>query len=760
MNPERPQNPDTPEDVPVPEPEQTETGRPATAEMRGGAAAGSGATDAGAHTGAVAEPGSADTDAAAESGAADAGAPTDVKPETAGTDVAAEPETAAKQEAASAGAGSEPGSANADADADTAADAKPEAAATGVTAADTDAVAESGSADAGGEPKSEAAGTGVAAEPEGLGTDAEPECLRTDAEPEAAHRADARATETPARESDRATQTAEPESPRAAEAPTPEETSRAGASGPEGSAPDAEAPSTEQFAPATTTPSPEEPVPGATAAHPTPAPDAPTPTKSTHSAAPHSDEPAPPPRPRTALIVASVAAAVLALGGGGAWLASGLGADGGAGTPGAGGTPPPLALDGWSPAGASSAAGIAPGEPNPYGVRYVAGGKLPDGPESAPVHVTEGTVGEDAVVRLARALEVDGAPVADGDGWRVGGRAGEPVLRVAGGAAGGWSFSRYTPGTDNCPKADVCAQDPVAPAADAVSVAKARQVVAPVLKALGQDAAKTDASQVMGARRVVNADPVVGGLPTYGWTTGLTVDERGEIVGGHGMLAVPEKGAEYPVLGAAKTLELLNSAQPGGHRMGIGGCATPEPLKDRLEQPCGSDVSPGSPEGDRLTVQKAVFGLAVHPVGGRETLVPSWLYEVRGAAARGTFTVTYPAVDPKYLAAPSPLASLSASSPVSGARSVKVGAYSADGRELTVRFMGGVCADHRAAARESAGRVTVSVTEHPRPGKVCVLMAKEFAETVRLDAPLGGRTVVTEDGGRVPRAESLGRPAK
>ncbi|MEU9401974.1 hypothetical protein [Streptomyces sp. NPDC048242] len=745
MNPERPQNPDTPEDVPVPEPEQTETGRPVTAEVRGGAAAGSGATDAGVDTGAVAEPGSADADAAAESGAADAGASADVNPEAAGTDVAAEPETAAKQEAASAGAGSEPGSA------DAAADAQPEAAATGVTAADTDVVADSGSADSGGEPKSEAAGTGVAAEPEGLGTGAEPE---------AAHREDARATGTPARESDRATRTAEPESPRAAEAPTPEETSRAGASGPEGSAPDAEAPSTEQLAPATTAPSPEQLAPGAAAPHSTPAPDAPTPTTSTHPAAPHSDEPAPPPRPRTALVVASVAAAVLALGGGGAWLASGLGADGGAGTPGAGGTPPPLALDGWSPAGTSSAAGIAPGERNPYGVRYVAGGKLPDGPGSAPVHAPEGAVAKDAVVRLARALEVDGAPVADGDGWRVGGRAGEPVLRVAGGAAGGWSFSRYTPGTDNCPKADVCAQDPVAPAADAVSVAKARQVVAPVLKALGQDAAKTDASQVMGARRVVNADPMVGGLPTYGWTTGLTVDERGEIVGGHGMLAVPQKGAEYPVLGAAKTLELLNSAQPGGHRMGIGGCATPEPLKDRLEQPCGSDVSPGSPKGDRLTVEKAVFGLAVHPVGGRETLVPSWLYEVRGAAARGTFTVTYPAVDPKYLAAPSPLPSLSASSSGSGTRSVKVGAYSADGRELTVRFMGGVCADHRAAAKESAGRVTVSVTEHPRPGKVCVLMAKEFAETVRLDAPLAGRTVVAEDGGRVPQAESLGRPAK
>ncbi|MFJ6544353.1 hypothetical protein ACIQMP_27395 [Streptomyces sp. NPDC091385] len=571
----------------------------------------------------------------------------------------------------------------------------------------------------------------------------------TDAEPGASGRADAVGTSTAANpeaatkpESPDTGGGTEPNAPDTSVAAKPEAAAESGAAD-AGAAAEEEAEAAHSPADAEA-PHPGDPIPDTDS-------DTDTPAETTHPAAPHSDEPAPPPRPRTALIVASVAAAVLALGGGGAWLAAGVGADSEPGAAGAGGTPPPLALDG------GSTAGIAPGESNPYGVRYVAEGKLPDGPGSAAVRTPEGAVGKDAVARLARALEVDGAPVADGDGWRVGGRAGEPVLRVSGGSAGGWSFSRYTPGTDNCPKADVCAQDPVAPAADAVSVAKARAVVAPVLKALGQDGAKTDASQVMGARRVVNADPVVGGLPTYGWTTGLTVDERGEIVGGHGMPAVPEKGAEYPVLSADKTLALLNSAQPEGHRMGIGGCATPEPLKDRLEQPCGANTtpaSPASPKGDRLTVEKAMFGLAAHAVNGQEALVPSWLYQVRGTAARGTFTVTYPAVDPKYLTTAAPSGS------AGSGRSVKVGAYSAHGRELTVRFMGGVCADHRAAAKESAGRVTVSVTEHPRAGKVCVLMAKEFAETVRLEAPLAGRTVVAEDGGRVPQAESLARPEK
>ncbi|MFJ4003444.1 hypothetical protein ACIPWL_08320 [Streptomyces sp. NPDC090023] len=452
---------------------------------------------------------------------------------------------------------------------------------------------------------------------------------------------------------------------------------------------------------------------------------------------------APTARPRTAVIVASVAAAVLLVGGGGAWLAAGAGEkQAGAGST---GTPPPLALDGGP---GSGGAGIAVGEPDPNGgVHYVVGGELPDGPRSAPVQVTEGEVGKDAVARLAKALGVDGAPVADGDGWRVGEREGGPVLRVVG-AGGDWSYSRYAAGTDNCRKITLCSQDPGAPADQPVDAAAAERVARPVLKAVGQDGAKIDASQVMGGRRVVNADPVVDGLPTYGWTTGLTVDEKGDIVGGHGMLARTAKGDTYPVLSAADTVKLMNKRPAEGHRMGIGGCASPVPLKDRFEQPCGASTgSPGSssaPKGDSVTVEKAVFGLAAQSVDGRQALVPSWLFEVRGSAARGGFTVAHPAVDPKYLASPATEAPKE--------RGVKVEGYSAGGRKLTVRFMGGVCADFSAVARESAGRVTVTVIEKPQPGN-CVAMAKEYARTVSLDAPLGDRAVVGTDGDRVPRAE-------
>ncbi|MGW4434655.1 hypothetical protein ACWELO_02550 [Streptomyces sp. NPDC004596] len=471
-------------------------------------------------------------------------------------------------------------------------------------------------------------------------------------------------------------------------------------------------------------------------------------------------------RNRSRAVIVSVAAAVLLAGGGGAYLAaagggSGHRADAGASGPGA--TPPPLRLDAWTRGGTE---GIAPGEPDPYGATYVAVGELPDGPGSAPVYGPGSGVREEQVTRLARALGVEGAPVAEGRGWRVGGKDGSgPVLRVNGDAPGDWTYSRYSPGTDDCRKVTVCAHDPAAPAADPVSADAAEKAAAPVLKALGQEDAAIDASRVMGAQRVVDADPVVGGLPTYGLTTGLTVDANGELAGGHGRLAAPVRGDTYPVLGAARTLALMNKGPKAGHRMGIGGCASPVPLKERLEQPCGGAPSaPGA--ADPVKVDKAVFGLAARSSDGRQVLVPAWLFEVRGSTASGAFTVAYPAVDPKYLLERGPAIDPEALTAPGGSaapepgtatrtRSVTPDGYSADGRELSVSFTGGVCSRYRAAAKESAGRVTVTVTERSRPDGMCVAMGRLYAKTVRLDAPVAGREVVASDGRRLPQVKPV-----
>ncbi|TLS39933.1 hypothetical protein FE633_44280 [Streptomyces montanus] len=505
------------------------------------------------------------------------------------------------------------------------------------------------------------------------------------------------------------------------------------------------------------------------------------------------------------MAVASVAAAVLLIGGGGAYIAttaSGGGDDrGGSGTPGGDGTPPPLALDGYTESGTN---GIAPGEPDPNGVTYRADGKLPDGPSSAPVYRAKGEVTAAEVAALAKALDVEGKPTAAGDAWKVGGTkdGSGPSLQVNKKAPGIWTFSRFAPGTDDCRSTTVCAsggtpkapQDPQGSqdsqssqdsqgSADAegdpVSVDAAKKAAAPVLKAIGQDDAKLDVSELVGAIRVVNADPEFGGLPTYGWTTSVQVGADGQVVGGNGELKKPVKGDTYPVLGARKTLDLLNESGAGGGRVGIGGCTASVPTKDKNEAPCERTPSKAGPKSDAVVVEGATFGLASHFVDGRQALVPSWLFEVRPEGAKESFTVTHPAVEPKYLTAPeqpgggatepSPRPSESGKPDEPGdepstaptERDVKVEGYSADGKKLTVRFTGGVCSDYSASAKESGDTVTVRVTEKPWKGKVCIMIAKTFHKTVELKEPLGDREVVGTDGKALPLEKDLPKtPAK
>jgi hypothetical protein len=468
-----------------------------------------------------------------------------------------------------------------------------------------------------------------------------------------------------------------------------------------------------------------------------------------------------------------VVAAVLLVGGGGAFVATNTSGGGRSGTPGGEGTPPALALDGYSESttgtgSTGGSAGIAPGEPDPYGATYRADGDLPAGPDSAHVQWAEGTVTRAEVARLAKALDLAGTPRLTGDAWTVGSvkDGSEPNLRVNVDAPGTWTFSASVPGTDNCVKGKPCLSRSFAVSggtlADPVSEAAAKKAAAPVLKAVGQDDAKLDASQLMNQVRVVNADPVVDGLPTYGWTTGLRIGADGHLLGGGGQLKVPVRGDTYPVIGARQTLDRMNesASASGGGRMGIGGCASPVPLKDRDEAPCEHPTT--APEPEPVTVEKATFGLAAHRANGRQALVPSWLFEVRSPGADDTYTVTRPAVDPRFLASTAPSAQPTPTPTAPGVEpsrpaatgGVEVMTYTADGRDLTVAFVGGVCADYTASASESAGKVTVTVTSKPWKQKVCILMAKLYERTVRLDAPLDGRKVVGTDGEAIQEGRS------
>nr|WSW69650.1 hypothetical protein OG461_27575 [Streptomyces sp. NBC_00995] len=473
------------------------------------------------------------------------------------------------------------------------------------------------------------------------------------------------------------------------------------------------------------------------------------------------------PRRRSPLAVASVAAAVLLAGGGGAyWAMAADGHDGGgySASDDSTATPPPLSLDERpggpdtpSPRPSAPTEGIAPGEPDPHGGRlvYRAAGTLPDGPGKAAVRRPAGSVSASEVTRLAEALGLRGTPRAEGTSWKVGsdGDGSGPLLRVAKQAPGTWTFARYgSGGTDNCESVTVCSSKHVGPGGSGTPVSEkaAKAAAVPVLKAVGQDDAALDARQLMGSVRVVNADPRVDGLPTYGWATGIQVDTEGRVIGGSGQLKGLEKGSEYPVIGAAEALEQLNAAQPPSAAK-TGDCATPAPLGDGGKptgMSCGTRTG-AEPPTTTVTVDKAAFGLAARYVDGEQLLVPSWIFTVRPGAGGMGDTVTQVAVDPAYLTKDAP-----AEKTPGGDGTAKSGravlSYEADGRTLSVTFWGGVCSTYAASASEDGSTVRVSVTEtKPEKGKVCIMIAKELTRTVTLDQPLGERNVVDAASGTV-----------
>ncbi|MFD3520270.1 hypothetical protein [Streptomyces sp. NPDC058653] len=493
---------------------------------------------------------------------------------------------------------------------------------------------------------------------------------------------------------------------------------------------------------------------------------------------------------RSPLAIVSVAAAVLLAGGGGAYYATTASDGGGDKRAARGGDldPPPLALgaggEAAAPAGrlADPGPGIAPGEPSPYGVEYHAAGPLPEGPGSAAVHRPEGSVAAADVARLAKALGVAGTPELSGTAWKVGGRkdGSGPLLSVDRQAPGDWTFGRFgsAPGGDDCLKGKECPSggggvagaNPVVPpdGAGPVSEEAAKKAAAPVLEALGQQDAALDAGQLMGAVRVVNAAPVIGGLPTYGWSTGIQIGADGQVMGGSGKLKEPARGDEYPVVGAAEALKLLNGSMNAPGTGGIGGCASAVPHKDGREPaaPCEPKGRGGEPaEPTRVEVDKAVFGLSARQVDGRPALVPAWWFEVVGTGSGPTSTVTRTAVLPEYLTQDGegvgggsgtdgggtdvvppvePAPKDPQEEPQEGERreGPPVETYSADGSALSVRFVGGVCGEYSLRADESGSTVTVEVVDSAPPGGVCVSMAKSFTEKVTLDRPLGDRKVL------------------
>ncbi|MCX4727062.1 hypothetical protein OG760_08370 [Streptomyces sp. NBC_00963] len=488
-----------------------------------------------------------------------------------------------------------------------------------------------------------------------------------------------------------------------------------------------------------------------------------------------------PRRRRSPAAITSVAAAVLLAGGGGAyWAATAAGHDNGgtetSGAPTGTTDPPPLALD--QSARSSGSPGIAPGEPDPRGTVYRPAGTFPDPPKTAPVYRADGTVSAADVAKLADALGVPGTPRLVGTDWKVGAAkdGSGPLLQVARQAPGTWTYTRFgSGGGDNCPQGKECSTGGTASAGGgkAVSERAAKAAAAPLLKALGESDAKLDAGRVMGSVRVVNAEPKIGGLPTSGWTTGLQVGADGRLTGGSGPLKAPVKGAEYPLISAADALKRLNTPAAGAPGAGSGGCATMEPLTERSaagtgksaasssagttagrasappSASCAPSSPPKAPESRQVTVSHAELGLAVRLAGGRQILVPSWLFGTRPEGTTGPATVTATAVADRYLAKPEPPAD--GNRP--GGSDQTPTAYRADGRTLTLRIMGRVCGRYGVRTTENKDTVRLALSApSPKPGTVCPDIIGAVTQKVVLEQPLGSRQVVNAaNGDPVPR---------
>ncbi|MFJ7774401.1 hypothetical protein [Streptomyces yangpuensis] len=465
-------------------------------------------------------------------------------------------------------------------------------------------------------------------------------------------------------------------------------------------------------------------------------------------------------RRRPAWVVGSIAAAVLLAGGGTAYWASAAQGDGAARRTGDSAASAPR--DAADPSGP----GIAPGEPDPSGagVVYRADVKLPEAPATAPAYSVSGEVAEADVARLAAALGITGAPRLEGDVWLAGEAAdgSGPRLTVARTAPGTWNFNRFQAGGDGAGNGagDDCVRgkDTCGPATlprDAggtggsgkpVSEEVAKAAAAPVLKALGQDGARLDARLTQGAVRVVTADPVVGGLPTQGWSTKVSVGADGSVVGGNGELKAPVRAADQRVVGAVEALARLN-ARSNGSEGGTGpsGCASAVPpaadtaTGSAETVPCNPEPRPMKPPRTE-TVKGAVLGLAPGTVDGARGLVPAWLFEVAGREGAPGHTVAEPASEKESTPGPS-------------GRTVPGFSYKEADRKLAVNFWGSPCSTYAVEAREQAESVLVKITDTPnKPGQACIMLAEEKSVTVTLKEPLGDRKVLDATTGKeLPR---------
>jgi len=389
-------------------------------------------------------------------------------------------------------------------------------------------------------------------------------------------------------------------------------------------------------------------------------------------------------------------------------------------------------------------------------------GELPDGPATAPVYAFRSAASR--VARLSDALGVEATDEPRGE--RLVPLQGA-VLRVSTAPGNHWQYFR--------PDATGCMDQPLGghpddPVSSCV-VPPPKQRPGPGAPPSAAEAAKAAEPAFLGARidvddasdgaltstveldtRTLRFDPVVDDLPTAGFATTATVDERG-LLSAQGWLGDTETGKRYPVVSAQAAVDQL--------------ATMPMPLMACAEST--TPVPPGPVCGGPLEITGATFGLSLQWEGERPLLVPSWLFDVDG----GVQPLAVVAVDPSYLVEPVVEPGGQPSDGASGggvpgspgtadpggpaAPDVQPGVATSrfdslspvdDGAGLVVTFYGGVdtCYEYVVTAEESADEVRLGLVEDVI-GEVCIDLAQQYERTVTLDRPLGDRRVVDAETG-------------
>src|SRR4051795_11353037 len=310
-----------------------------------------------------------------------------------------------------------------------------------------------------------------------------------------------------------------------------------------------------------------------------------------------------------------------------------------------------------APAGADS--GVRPG-----GSAYVIDGALPT-KQPADQAVWRVTAADaDAAAHVARALGLDGTPTRVDGGWVL--RASHD-LRLAVRDDGSWSYGldcladqpvedekldvmcasatgvAVAPPAPDSPDASTGAADDAAPTPPpGPAAADARTLATPILRALGVVDARISVSEGS-PTTTVQASYDVDGMTTVGLTTTLSFTGDSRLATGDGWLTDLTKGDSYPVITAPRAFELLREQ--------------PRPMIEMCMR--RSDGKPGCADIPPTVITGATLGLAMAQAAGRPTLVPAWLFTVKGQDE----PLSQVAVVPAYLAPPATATDTPATAP-------------------------------------------------------------------------------------------------